>query len=237
MTAPLIERVRHELVRRRVTVARSERLTPHMQRITLVGPELAGFASFGFDDHVKIILGEVRRDYTPRRFDAAKGELAVDFALHEAGPITGWAMAAKPGDEIDIGGPRGSQIIGGPVGRWLLIGDETALPAIGRKAEGAREPVTTLVAVPGPADVQILPGARQHWVFRDQTRAADPATLLAAAEAMTLTPDTFVWIAAEARVARALKCLFLDERGHAPQWIKASGYWIQGEADASAKDL
>jgi NADPH-dependent ferric siderophore reductase len=36
------------------------------------------------------------------------------------------------GDAIRIGGPRGSQVIEGPIAHWLLVGDETALPAIGR---------------------------------------------------------------------------------------------------------
>ena len=67
--------------------------------------------------------------------------------------------------------------------------------------------------------------------------AADPAALLAAVEAMPLTADTFVWIAAEAQVARALKQHFFAGRGHDPQWIKASGYWVKGVADGSAKDL
>ncbi len=56
-TLPTITRMRHELVRRSLTVAATERLTPHMQRITLTGPDLAGFQSAGFDDHIKLMVG------------------------------------------------------------------------------------------------------------------------------------------------------------------------------------
>ena len=43
--------------------------------------------------------------------------------------------------------------------------------------------------------------------------------------------DGFVWIAAEAKVARALREHVLSERGHPPAWLKASGYWVKGVAD------
>ncbi len=98
--APRIERVRHELKRRSLVVTEAERITPGMLRITLSGEDLADFVSLGADDHVKIIVpsadgAEERRDYTPRRYDAAARTLVIDFALHEAGPITQWAMNAR----------------------------------------------------------------------------------------------------------------------------------------------
>ncbi|MGL1747182.1 siderophore-interacting protein, partial [Vibrio parahaemolyticus] len=46
-----------------------------------------------------------------RRFDPVLGTLTIDFALHQAGPATAWALAAKPGDRLEIGGPRGSTIL------------------------------------------------------------------------------------------------------------------------------
>jgi NADPH-dependent ferric siderophore reductase len=58
--------------------------------------------------------------------------LTIDFD-HEGGPVSDW-RAAKVGDAIRIGGPRGSQVIEGPIAHWLLVGDETALPRrIGRR--------------------------------------------------------------------------------------------------------
>lgn len=38
-------------------------------------------------------------------------------------------------DQQEIGGPRGSQIISGLIDHWFLIGNKTALTAIGRRVE------------------------------------------------------------------------------------------------------
>ena len=51
-----IHRVMHEIKRRRLEVLRVVDLTPRMRRITLGGPELAGFISLGTDDHVKLLF-------------------------------------------------------------------------------------------------------------------------------------------------------------------------------------
>ena len=109
-----IRRERRETRRRQLIVASVERLTPVMQRIRL-GGDLADFVSPAPDDHVKLFFpagdGIVARDYTPRAFDPARGELTLDFALHESGPASDWARAARPGDTLEIGGPRGSTIV------------------------------------------------------------------------------------------------------------------------------
>jgi NADPH-dependent ferric siderophore reductase len=122
-----------------------------MLRLTLAGAELTGFTSLSPDDHVKVVVpaeagSTERRDYTPRRFDAQTHELAIDFALHDGGPVTTWARHARPGDPAEIGGPRGSMRVPHDFDWWLLIGDETALPAIGRRIEELpeRTPVTSI---------------------------------------------------------------------------------------------
>lgn len=205
-----IVRVRHDTRRRSLTVRRVESITLAMLRIHLGGPDLAGFTSLSPDDHVKLFVPGTdadRRDYTPRSYDPGAGELALDFALHEAGPATRWAMAARPGDVIEVGGPRGSIVVPNNFDWWLLIGDETALPSIGRRLEEMRPdvPVTTVVTVAGPEEKQHFDTAAAHraeWVYRPLDRADDPAPLLdALARLATLPGDGFVWIAAEASVA------------------------------------
>jgi NADPH-dependent ferric siderophore reductase len=153
----IVTRVRHELERRKLEVRRSERISPSMVRLILGGDDLAGFVSLGFDDHVKIVIPppgatELRlptqgsvlpegaepsamRDFTPRKYDAEAGELTIDFALHEAGPATAWAANAKPGDFLGVGGPRGSMVVPTEFRLHVLIGDETAIPAIARRLE------------------------------------------------------------------------------------------------------
>ena len=236
-----ITRVRHELRRRTLTVDRIEDVAPQMRRIHFTSPELDDFPSVGFDDHVKMFIpgtagpGErgTMRDFTPRRFDKAAGTIALDYALHDAGPAVAWAVAAKVGDTLEIGGPRGSAIVPDDFDWYWLIGDEIALPAIGRRLEELRDgvPVTSVVLVDSAAEAQTITTRTDwssHWVVRD---GGDEAALLIAALAdVPLSPGVgFIWIAAEAGAARAVRAA-IEARGHPRQWLKASGYWQRGDA-------
>jgi NADPH-dependent ferric siderophore reductase len=244
-SVPKIERVRHELKRRTLTVSNVEKMTPGMLRIELAGEDLADFVSLAPDDHIKVLVpgpGEemARRDYTPRRYDTDARTLVIDFAIHEAGPVTQWALGARPGDSLEIGGPRGSAVISDDVKNWLLVGDETALPAIGRRIEeaGSDVRITAVMAVADAAEHQILQTDAQletHWAHRPLSEATDASALMAVLQSVELAPGTFVWIAAEASVTRALRTYFVEERGYPLSWIKASGYWVKGKADATEK--
>ncbi|EJT05251.1 siderophore-interacting protein [Rhizobium sp. CCGE 510] len=242
--APAIERVRHDTRRRTLTAESVVDITPGMRRITLTGDDLADFISLAPDDHIKIFLpaddgGEERRDYTPRRYDNAGRKLTIDFALHEAGPVTRWAIGARPGDRLEIGGPRGSAVISKAVTRWLLIGDETALPAIGRRIEESPSEtlITTVAAVTGPLEEQTFDTSAElhvHWAHRPLSQATDATALLKLLRAVDIQPETFIWVAAEASVTRDIRAHLL-ERGCPLGWIKASGYWVFGKADTTEK--
>jgi NADPH-dependent ferric siderophore reductase len=257
----LIERVRHDLKRRVLTVSRLARLTPQMLRITLTGPDLNGFVSLGYDDHVKILIprpGEepvfpeigpdgkpmidpanrpILRDYTPRRFDPATGELDLDFALHEEGPATEWALRAQPGDRLGLGGPRGSFVVATDFDWYLLVGDETALPAIGRRLEelpaGVRAFVVTEVA--GPEEELTLECKAELstlWLHRAAAPAGTTDQLDRALRDLPLPAgDGYIFIACETLVSKRLRAIMVDERQHPKAWIKAAGYWKRGQAD------
>lgn len=243
---PVIERVRHELKRRELTVDTVDRITPHMLRITLSGESLSDFTSLGADDHVKVVVpganGEMEmRDYTPRSYDNETGRLVLDFAVHEAGPATRWAMEAKPGSTVTIAGPRGSAVITG-VRKWVLVGDETALPAIGRLIEEAKagDVITAIGAVTDESEEQQFSGAADlttRWVHRPASSVTDPLPIITALDTIELTADTFVWVAAEASVARAIKTYLTTNRNHPLPWLKAAGYWTRGAADTSIKTI
>ncbi|MQT14477.1 siderophore-interacting protein [Rhizobiales bacterium Sp-1] len=241
-----IERLRREPKRRRLTVTSVTRVTPRMARITFTSPDLVDFDSAAADDHIKIFLPTadgtvVMRDYTPRAFDPAAASLILDFALHDSGPATDWAAKAAVGDVLEIGGPRGSVVVPDDFDWYLLIGDETALPAIGRRLEGLRAgvPVTTIVSVADRGEIQAIDTAahwHQVWIARDAAGADETRSLLDALKAFKAPPgDGFVWIAAEAGAAKALKAHMLDTLRHPPGWLKASGYWVRGAAGAHEK--
>lgn len=247
--------VRHTLKRRTIDVLRTNRITPHMQRIIFGGEELHDFISAAPDDHVKLIFpnahGELvfptlgpngpeyppgavpspMRDYTPREYDSVRNELIVDFVIHGDGPASTWAEQAAPGQQIGVGGPRGSFIAANDFDRYVLVGDETALPAIGRRLDemhaGAR--VHVLVEIPEVADRQPLGSQAQFhvtWLERDAVDGASSELLeLALRELPDWPGDTFYWIAAESRRVRMMRKYLAEERGVPKEWIRATGYW------------
>ncbi len=240
-----VVKVRYELQRRTLAVRRTSRLTPHMLRITLGGDALEGFTSPSADDHVKLFApgpsGPEGRDYTVRYHDAEARELTLDFALHDAGPATDWARQAVPGQTIEIAGPRGSTLLPTDFDWWLLIGDETALPAIGRRIEELPPgtSVTSLVAVPSPEDEQPFDTRANHralWIHRPLDRADDPSLFLSVLdEQVPAHGDGFIWIAGETGVARVLRRHVLEVLRHPLPWTKVAGYWMRGKADARQK--
>ncbi len=224
-----VQVLRHEIKRRTLDVVNVEQISPGFKRVTLKGESLADFISASFDDHVKFIVNPeaaepAMRDYTPRFYDNAKQELVIEFAMHGEGPANAWAEKVKPGDQALIAGPRGSRVIPMDYQWQLMFGDETAFPAISRRLEelpaGARVTVVALAQdardrreFPTQADAQIV------WVDSDE-QLIDWAKQhqLAAGEG-------FVWCAAEASIIKALRNIFVEEKGHDINAIRTSAYW------------
>ncbi len=252
-----ILRVRYEPKLRLLTVRAVRQLTPHMIRISFSG-DFSDFKTLGFDDHIKLFFADpvtgivtlpepnrlpsgdgpkpIGRHYTPRSFDAGAGELVIDFALHTAGPATAWALSAKPGDTLHLGGPRGSMLIPNAFDGYVMIGDDTALPAIGRRLEELPlgTPVVVIAEVEGPQDeivFKTLADLTLHWVHRSAKRG--PKSLNAAVHGHFLPQnDVHTWVACEGEQARLIRQQLIDDHGVKPAWLKASAYWRQGEAGA-----
>ena len=226
-------RVRHEPRRRTLTVRQVETIAAHMIRVTLSG-DLDGFTSLGFDDHVKMFFPDgtknaegvpnmLGRDFTPRRYDPAQDTLEIDFAIHDAGPATRWAAQAKPGDTLALGGPRGSFIIPTTYDWHLLVGDETALPAISRRlAELPARTRTVVVAeVDGRDDETALPTAADAtvtWAHRNGVAAGDSDVLAKTLAKLKLPAgDYYGWVACESLIAKALRRQLIADHGANPK--------------------
>ena len=234
-----IERVRHELRIREVQVSRVERLGPNFVSVTFSGPALADFRSDSFDDHVKFILpgtGEapVRRDYTPRRFDTQQQTLTLEFALHGQGAASDWARQAAVGQLVTIGGPRGSMIVPLDYDWHLLVGDDSALPAIHRRLEELPAGVSARVLVLLGDE-----GDRRELKSRatlDVQWFGTPQTLTAAVQSLALpSGEGFVWCAGEAALMAGLRTLLLDGKGHPKEAMKVAAYWKPGASDYHEK--
>lgn len=235
-----VQRLRHEIKRRSVEVARVEAISPLFRSITFTGDSLDDFVSASFDDHVKFVLGgdaaePVMRDYTPRRYSRAARELTIEFALHGDGPAADWAAQASPGQRVTIAGPRGSFVIPLDYDWHLLIGDETALPAVARRLEElpAAARVIVLVQVSGQSE-------RRRFDSRADVNVqwlGDAEQLIAAVRALQLPPgEGYAWCAGEAGAMATLRRVLVDEKGHDRHAIRAAAYWKQG-AVAHHQDL
>ena len=171
------------------------------------------------------------RDYTPRRYDAASGELDIDFVLHGDGPAATWAAQAQPGQFLHIAGPRGSMIVPDMFDSYLLIGDETALPAIARRLEelAANRRALVVVEIEDNAERQALESKAQVeviWVLRGEQ------DLLEATRQLTLPEgDLYAWVATESALSRKVRRILLDELKLDEAAVKAAGYWRLDDSD------
>lgn len=140
---------------RPVRVAAVTALAPHLVEISLTGDTLDGFHVSAPTQHIKLLLPapgqhapvlpvpdeagptwplgtvrpSVRTTYTPRRWNPTTKALDVVFALHSAGPGIRWASSATVGDQAAVAGPSGQFKLPSKPRRWLIAGDESALPA------------------------------------------------------------------------------------------------------------
>ena len=238
---------------RLLQVRRSARITPRMVRVTLTGDALAGFGGDGPDRRIKMFFpvpgqdrpavprastggpvwpaGEPRptiRTYTVRRFDAAVGELDVDFVLHEGhGPAAAWARDARPGAWVGVSEPGGRYVADPEADFHLVIGDESALPAVATvlAALPAGVPAVAHLEVEDAGEEQSLPGgATVHWVHRDGLPSGAP--LAAAVQAATLPGGRGqAWLSGESACVRDLRRHLLDDRGFDRRAVYATGYW------------
>jgi NADPH-dependent ferric siderophore reductase len=138
------------------------------------------------------------------------------------------------GQTLSLGGPRGSFIIPATYDWHLFIGDETALPAIGRRLaelpSGTRAVV--LAEVDGPADeikFESAADATITWAHRNGA-AAGSNDVLSKALATLAMPigDFYAWVACESLTAKSLRRQLIADHGANPKWMRAAGYWRRG---------
>jgi NADPH-dependent ferric siderophore reductase len=247
----------------RLRVLRTEWLTPHMIRVVLGGERFAEFTDNGFTDkYVKLLfpkpgveypepidLDTIRKEfpreqwpttrtYTVRYHDAEAGELAIDFVTHgDEGIAAPWAMAAQPGDEVIVRGPGGAYAPS-PAADWhLLVGDESAIPAIGAALEalppGARARVFVQVGdeaemqkLASPADVDIT------WLLRSDHESPEAAgdALAAAVRELEFPPGSVhAFVHGEAGFVALLRRHLSAERRVPKDLLSVSGYWRRGK--------
>lgn len=241
---------------RTAQVVRTERLTPHMQRVVLGGEGLADFAADTCTDHyVKLLFGPagvtypepfdleriraefpreqwpVTRTYTVRAWDPGLRELTLDFVVHGDEGLAGpWAARVRPGESVRFMGPGGAYAPD-PEADWhLLAGDESALPAIARALEAlpAGSRVHAFVEVSGPEEEQKIDSdVDVVWLHRGDRPVGE--ALLEAVRGLDFPAGrAHAFVHGEAGFVKELRRLLRVEKEIPREDLSISGYWRLG---------
>jgi NADPH-dependent ferric siderophore reductase len=252
-------RVRREPPRfRRVEVRAVERLSPRMARVTFGGPELEGLAVeqpaasvrllLPPNDAAELVLPDwtgneflladgrrpTIRTFTPRRVDADALEIDLEIVLHGTGAASEWAEACEPGSPAAISGPGRGYSVDADAPGFLLVGDETAIPAISQLLEALPrdKPVRVHIEIAdGGARLGLPdhPGASVEW--RELPAGAAPGdALVTAVHEADVGPGVRVWVAGEAAGVQRVRRHLFEERRLSRAQATVRGYWKHGRA-------
>lgn len=249
-------------------VATTERITPTMVRVVLSGDDLAAYEDGGCTDayvnvaipplgapydapfdiaavHASVAreLQPARRRYTVRRWDPAERLLTIDFVVHDGKGVGGpWAADAEPGSVLVFTGPNGSYRPD-PQADWhLMVGDESALPAIAASLEAvpAGAPVIVRMLCDGPASEVALstPGQLDlRWLHRSGT-ANDADLLSASVRDVTFPPGRVqAFVHGEAGEVREVRRHLLADRGLPRADLSTSPYWRRHLTDEAWREI
>lgn len=248
-------------------VLRTERISPHMVRVVFGGDGLDGFELSGCTDHyVKICfapegadyphpfdmarireeqpreLWPTTRTYTVRSWDPAARELAIDFVVHGDEGLAGpWALRAVPGERMTLLGPGGGYAPDASADWHLLVGDESALPAIAASLERmpAGAVAHTFVEVADAADEQkiVTPdGVAVTWLHRGERPVGE--ALIAAVTALEFPAgEVQAFVHGEAGFVKEIRRHLRLDRAVPLSRLSVSGYWRLGQNDEAWRSV
>lgn len=236
-------------------------ITPRYVRITLTGPAVSSLYFQSPDDDVRVLIpldldavpGEIRvqfqpeytveypddappyeiKAYTIRRYDLVNQEIDIDIAIHNQGHGVVWAQNAMPGQTVLVAGAWGSFIYEGEMDHIVLIGDETALPAIGHWIEHLKAPTSATVIAEVLNEQEHLEfrsadgvDVHVHWVHRGGAQPGNNDLLEnAVREHIPLISNCLYWGAGESTTLRGIRRFLVNELGVHRKAIQLGGYW------------
>lgn len=244
-------------------VVATEMVSEHMVRLTFGGP---GFADFQdklvSDRYVKILFAKpelglvppydldalreelapedfpVRRTYTLHHVDLDAKTLQIDFVVHGDEGLAGpWAQHAVPGDLICFSGPGGLYTPDPSFDRHLLIGDETALPAISAAiADMTPEMVGDVyLEVGGPEDhveLEVPKGVAVHWLHRGGPFTPENTRIESVVrDAPWAAGSIQVFAHGERETMKSLRAYLHGDRKVDRKAMSLSAYWAFGRAE------
>lgn len=236
---------------RRVSVAGTEAISPWMTRVFLTGPSLKGFDEPTPASSVRLLLPSpgaglvvpiwagnefllpdgsrpVIRTVTPRRFIAESNEIHLDIVHHDGGALTPWVKDALAGPAADaaVSGPGRGYEIPSDANSFILIGDETAIPAICQLLERIPDvPIEVLIGVRDlEARVDLHRDVDEHWIQIESGGDLGPEAVTRLSTA-NLREDLHIWAAGEAAAMQAIRKYLFTERGLPRDRTTIRGYW------------
>lgn len=242
-------------------VLSAERIAPRMVRLRLGGEGLRTFAPNGWTDaYVKLLFvpgavgveppydlahlraalppeqRPVTRTYTVRAVE--EGAIVLDVVVHgDAGLAGPWAAAASPGDRIALHGPGGGYAPDASADWHLLVGDESALPAIAAAlaALPADARGVALVEVHDADDELAIAhpaGVDLRWLHRGDPGPTTIRTLADAVAALEWPEGrVHAFVHGERESVKALRDELFARRGLSRAQVSISGYWAQGRTE------
>lgn len=239
-------------------VLHARALTPGVRRLTLGGGGLERVELVGPDSFVYVLLpppGRIELTvgtgfrwseyfalpepdrpvgayYTVRHHRPERGEVDLDVVLHGGpGPAAAWAATAAPGDPVALWGPRTAYAPPPDTESFLLVADDTGLPAAAAIAASLaphqRAHLVVEVADAGERQELTSPAALTiTWLHRDGTPPGRTTNL--ADEVGRLAPPvgpTYVWGGGESRAMTAVRRHVRWTWGLPRRRVSLTPYW------------
>lgn len=240
------------------SVVAVEEVNANLRQITFGGGDLTTFAPVGPDTFLYLLLPppghtelsidesfswEAVREmdpelrpvgayYTLRRWRPDVAEIDVLMVLHgDVGAASAWAARATRGDPVALWGPRTAWAPPAETDQFLLVADETGLPAVAAILEtlGANQSVMVVAEVADVDSRQELPdasGTDITWIYRAGVEAGRTTGLIDAVRALPApSGNLYVWGGAESRAMTAVRRHVRDQWGLAQEQVSLVGYW------------
>jgi NADPH-dependent ferric siderophore reductase len=235
-----------------ITVVSTAMLAPRARRVVFSGMNLpvsplpGAFLSLWFSDPFADGGTERRgrskkRTFTVRSHDPASGMMTIDFVLHGEGPASTWASTATAADTVWAGEAKGGYEVPPPGSHLVLVGDDTAIPAMGAILEAADPSVrpTVIVEVVDRRDERALTIARPIdpiWLHRGHDPGQTGLLALNLLESLAVPDDAFWWVAGERAAILAIRDLLVDDRGIDRGHYSINAHWRLAAVDPRDRD-
>ncbi len=182
------------------------------------------------------------RAYTVRYWDADACRLVVDFVRHGTGIASTWSARCEVGDRAHIVGPHVTDAHPENIDHMLIVGDETALPAIGRWIEDhpTGQAATVIIEVADSADKQDLaagPDVDVRWLVRGDAPGGTTNLMFDAVTGLDWPSGTvYAWVAGETLSLKAIRRHLVEDRQVPKNHLEVAGYWRRETVATLAED-